>query len=721
MNLTEKQKVYFELFVWSFISLFLELFAIRWLSADIRAFTVFKTFPLVACYIGFGLGYARKDPSAYQFLPIALLLFCLCMKLADVVGFCMWGFPSISIFQWQTLVLSGNSIQALSIFMIFLSVLLAGPLLACMYIGTKIGYLFEKSAPLEAYAINLLGAGVGSVAFTFVAFLGASPAMLFTLPCIVLLAYLLRERKFLPAIVLAVAFFIVWAPEQSKGRALAPDIQEKMQTDASVLWSPYQRIDLTRFLLKKEKAESKVVGIELGVNRAFYQYYLDESTDPTLLPPTLAKLLADRTTEYSVPFQLKKDTKSVLVVGAGTGQHVSTGLKLGANDIDAVEIDPIILKLGEIYNPGYSSPYVHKICDDARHYFNTCNKKYDLIIFSVLDSHTVTGQGSSVRLDSYVYTQQSFENAAKLLKPDGVMYLSYASFRRQIERRLFETMKAANIGEVHSLKFRGVNTQNSNLAVGKPLDSNILPPGWERIQPPDVTVARPVLTDDWPYLYVDPSVVDYPYLFVVALIFIFSVFLARKTVLAPKTEPLYWQMFFLGAAFLLLELTSIARLALLFGSTWITSAVVINCVLVMLFIANLFAMRFKQKLNTHILYGCLFVLIIVSYLLPTNKLSELTAGFGPTAPFIVALITLSPMCAAGLIFPQAFAKSASPSKGLTFNILGAVLGGLLEYTSYFCGNSSLVLLSGGLYLISYLCFMREPKMKQLDVVSPPID
>jgi hypothetical protein len=78
------------------VALFVELLAIRWLSADIRAFTVFKTFPLVACFIGFGVGYARGNDKQLSFAAFGLLIFCLSMYVADQCEFCFWAFPRLS-------------------------------------------------------------------------------------------------------------------------------------------------------------------------------------------------------------------------------------------------------------------------------------------------------------------------------------------------------------------------------------------------------------------------------------------------------------------------------------------------------------------------------------------------------------------------------------------------------------------------------------------------
>jgi hypothetical protein len=62
----------------------------------------------------------------------------------------------------------------------------------------------------------------------------------------------------------------------------------------------------------------------------------------------------------------------------------------------------------------------------------------------------------------------------------------------------------------------------------------------------------------------------------------------------------------------------------------------------------------------------------------------------------------SPFVCAGLVFSSAFAKVAQPEKALGINILGALLGGCLEYLSVVIGTRDLVLIALALYVISLI-------------------
>src|SRR5205085_4199495 len=73
-----------------------------------------------------------------------------------------------------------------------------------------------------------------------------------------------------------------------------------------------------------------------------------------------------------------------------------------------------------------------------------------------------------------------------------------------------------------------------------------------------------------------------------------------------------WQMFFLGAGFMLIETKAVVHLALLFGSTWMVNSVVFFAVLVMILAANLFVLRKKPQRLGWAYLGLLTTLVINS-------------------------------------------------------------------------------------------------------------
>lgn len=670
-----------------------------------RAFSVFKTFPLSACFIGLGVGFALGDDRRFRMAAPALLSLALVLRICSIVGFRFWEFPTLGYAS-----LSGLDTQQelllVTLFALVIILLLTPAFGLCVAIGSRLGVLFDSMDPLRAYSINIGGAILGSIAFSVLCFLALSNWML-VIPIIAVLAYYIAKdigpnpKKL--AIYLAClaggAALTVWDPP--------------MAPNTTTYWSPYQRLDLTAY--KSETSDpNKVVAYRLAANGGFYQFVMNLDRDSISQLPSFAADTKDLVSYYSLPYRVKPNAEDVLIVGAGMGQDLQEALKNDAalKHLDAVEIDPLIIKLGKektISQP-YSDPRVTPHNDDARHFFRTANKKYDLIIFGLLDSHTTNGtQSASVRVDNFVYTRESIQSAAKLLKPDGLMLMCFGMGRGYIPPRLFATITDALGYQPIVLQNRETNSnvKHTIFVIGeaarnRTLDSNGMAPFALASTGP----GDRVLTDDWPYLYLAPVPVDYGYLIVVSVVLLLAAFAARRQLFSPA-EPRLWQMFFLGSAFLLLELQSISRLALLYGSTWLTSAIVINGVLVMILCSNLLTIRLREffQKNLNLVYGALFASLIASYVYGMSW-AGIDSG-NPFAYVVATVISLLPMGLAGIVFSTSFSRAISPHRAIGFNLFGSVIGSMLEYSSNYLGLNNLILIALGLYVLSFLCSQAE--------------
>jgi len=697
---TPRQKL-IELLVLSMVALYVELLIIRWMSADIRAFTIFRTFPLVTCFVGLGAGFAIGSDRAFKLAPLALSLFVLTMKVAELCGVSWWSFPSSGVYQWGDLRIS-TAAPVVALFMVLVVVLLAGPFFACASIGSRLGVLFNQIEPLKAYLVNLTGSLLGSVIFTGLCYVGIAPAWLLVPAAAIISWYLLQDSKrpWNPIVATAALIFLVaWSP-QVPGRS-TKELAAYRAGESRAYWSPYQRLDLTLYKLPgAATVRDGFLALELSVNRLYYQYLFNAGAAFALDDKT-RDFFDNRLRQYDLPFAFNK-ARDVLIVGAGTGQNVATARDHGVTAIDAVEIDPQILHFGKVYNPAYSDPGVRVICDDARHFFNVTRKKYDLILFGLLDSHAVVGQGSSVRVDTYVYTTESFVHALRLLKPGGLLVVSFCALAPWMKDRLAATMREACGYAPIAVHDPKADRWKSDVfyILGDRVKEGALkpPPGWEVVAPAENQRVR-ILTDDWPYLYVQPDIVDIPYFLIVAEILAISILAARR-VLFSRSDASMWQMFFLGAAFMLLELHAISRLSLLFGSTWLTSAIAINGIIILIMIGNLVVMKSREwfQLRLRVVYAALFLSIAASYTMPASILA-----LGAAGQLLVTVVTLSPMGIAGMLFACLFAPVSQPHRAMAFNLLGAVVGGLLEYLSNYVGIRGLELVAAGLYFCSWLC------------------
>src|SRR5258708_15516352 len=143
---------------------------------------------------------------------------------------------------------------------------------------------------------------------------------------------------------------------------------------------------------------------------------------------------------YELPYWLYGHAPGhVAVVGAGTGNDVAAGLRNGAQKIDAIEIDPAILMEGKLGHPEhpYFDPRVRAVVSDARTFLRTTNEHYDIVVYGLLDSHTLVSHASSVRLDSFVYTVEGLREARKRLNPYGIPPLSFSLINPPLSPMLY--------------------------------------------------------------------------------------------------------------------------------------------------------------------------------------------------------------------------------------------------------------------------------------------
>jgi hypothetical protein len=165
----------------------------------------------------------------------------------------------------------------------------------------------------------------------------------------------------------------------------------------------------------------------------------------------------------------------------------------------------------------------------------------------------------------------------------------------------------------------------------------------------------------------------------------------------------YGDLFCMGAAFLLLETKSVVQFALLFGTTWFVNALVFAGILLVVLAAVETARRVRLP-SARVLYGLLLVALVIAFAVPPDDLLSLAL----LPRFAVATtITFLPIFLANLVFSQRFADTASSTTAFGANLLGAMVGGLLEYMALITGYRALIVLVALLYLLAFLLGRRH--------------
>jgi spermidine synthase len=548
-------------------------------------------------------------------------------------------------------------------------------------IGQLIVRILTVREPLKAYSVNVAGSLVGLWLYAVVSFLWLPPAWWFGVPLLLTVFLVRRHRRaWLTALGMTVLLTGVLAMPSQPGQ---------------VFWSPYQKLVLST------RTGEQGQYYHVDVNNTFYQTMEDIRGHPA---------------PYRFPYQFVRQPARVLLVGAGAGNDAAEAVLQGAGHVDAVDIDPVILKLGQRLHPQrpYDSARVARILDDARAYFKKAAGPYDVIVYARLDSHTLLSGFTNVRLDHYVYTRESFEEAKRLLTPDGVLVLSFVSTEPWLEERLANTLKLVFGQEPLRVRpFTLVVGSQEKIHAALKRDADLAMRSTFASQ--QLTGEVRVPTDDWPYLYLKEPRIPSLHLLLSALVVVVVLGLLRGTGTALFQGGINWHFFFLGAAFLLLEFQGVSRFALLFGTTWFVNTVVISAFLCMILAANWCVTHRPMTSLTPYYAGLLGSVLLV--LMPQQILLGAPAAI---RGMLAGAIQAAPVFFAGMIFATSFRATPSVPAALGSNLLGAVFGGLLESLSYVMGITGLGWIVMALYGLSWLSLYLGQRLALTDTAGAPI-
>ena len=223
---------------------------------------------------------------------------------------------------------------------------------------------------------------------------------------------------------------------------------------------------------------------------------------------------------------------------------------------------------------------------------------------------------------------------------------------------------------------------------------------WDKIAPAKVASEAGethLATDDWPFLYLRKPTV--PWLLIRAMVLIGGLGLAMVFLFSPgRRVELGGRMFFLGAAFMLLETKAVVHLALLFGSTWMVNSAVFFTILLMILAANVYVLKMKPtSLTWH--YAALLLSLTANAVIP---LDLFLTGSWAWRYLVPCALVLLPIFFAGVIFATSFRDSQQPDRDFGANIAGSVVGGLTEYFSMLLGFRYLLFVAMAFYAVSAL-------------------
>ncbi len=632
-----------QLLLASFLMLFVELVLIRWAGAYVVYLSYFSNFVLLGSFLGIGLGFlrGRKGPDLFRWAPLGLAV------LAGVI----WKFPVVIDRSGGDLIYFGAlHTEGLPAWLMLPFIFIAVAAVMA-FVAHGVAVRFARFEPLEAYRLDIGGSLLGIVAYSAFALLGVPP--IGWAAVIVVLFALLWEKPRVLDLAAGAAIVVVFAMGTWQG---------------DTVWSPYYRVESVG------ERSIRVSGIP-------HQEMLDVEG-----------------TSYMIPFQRLATTPGdVLVVGAGNGNDVAAALLSGVQHVDAVEIDPQIQRLGVEGHPArpYQDPRVARILDDGRAFLERTDSTYDLIVFALPDSLTLVSGQSAIRLESYLFTREAMEAARDHLNPGG-SFAMYNFYREPwLLDRLAGTLRDV-YGRAPCLDLGPETTDQlgrySTLVVSSTDTAVTCPSEWT----PSGPIVEPA-SDDRPFVYLKDRTIPSRYLWALGLVLLASAASVRLAGGRFGAMGGYIDLFFMGAAFLLLETKSVVQFALLFGTTWFVNALVFGGIL----LSVLLAIEVERRVRIGrpaLLFSLLFGGLLLAGLVPAEAL----LGLSVVPRFLAATaLAFFPVFIANLIFAERFRDAEDSTTAFGANLLGAMVGGTIEYVSLITGYRALLVVVALLYALAW--------------------
>lgn len=636
----------------AFLMLFVELALIRWLGANVLYLAYFSNVVLLGSFLGIGLGFlwtSRSEVGLFRFAPVTLTVLVVLVRVLDVkVGVAggqliFFGLDTSGPPRWLVLPVVFVVVAA-----------------AMVCLGEGVGRSFQRLSNLDAYQFDLIGSILGVLLFSLLSLAQLDPWVWGAIAALGLLVAIAPRTSGAAALVVAPLLVFVGV--------LVIESRE-----ADTVWTPYYKV-ATEPIGDSGAVIAKVNGIPTWLQElapegnALYQTFYDRVTADT--------------------------PGNVLIIGAGSGNDVSVARLRGADRIDAVEIDPHLLELGRGHpNRPYDDPRVHTHVTDGRAFLEASNERWDTILLALPDSLTLLQGQSSVRLESYLFTKEAVQAYRDHLTEGGV-FAMYNYYREPwlVDRYARTLQEVFDVAPCVDTLFGDVSAV---LVVSPDASSLDCPPGQTFA---GLATAPSPATDNHPFPYLrTPSI---PGFYLVAIAFMLGLSLIGVRVAGGPLRRMlpYADLFAMGVAFLLLETKNVVQFALLFGTTWFVNAFVFGGVLISVLLAVVVSKRVVIRSTTG-LYAVLLAGVALNWIVPADALLELAM-----TPRLIVAVSLAffPIFVANLVFASRFRETEQSTAAFGANLLGAMVGGLLEYVSLVTGYRSLLLLVAVLYGLAFL-------------------
>ncbi len=133
--------------------------------------------------------------------------------------------------------------------------------------------------------------------------------------------------------------------------------------------------------------------------------------------------------DRAYPFRILPEGPRVAIIGAAGGNEIMASLRLGAEHVTGIELNPVTVSLLEEHFVEFTGrlaehPRVTLVNSEGRSYLRQSGREFDLIWLVAPDSYAAMNAASSgafVLSESYLYTKEMIAEALERLSPDGIL------------------------------------------------------------------------------------------------------------------------------------------------------------------------------------------------------------------------------------------------------------------------------------------------------------
>ncbi len=623
------------------------------------------------------------------------------------------------------------------------------------------------------YFVDLVGASLGSLAIIpLIPRLGPNRILILLFLLLAIAWFLAAPGRRVVRVsvlaVLAVVFGLMFRFEEKVFPIIPKLVDVKRHYNAQLenqrieytKWSTIDKIDVAPW-----GPGRKVIWINGGTMQSFLKKF-----DGNL--NRLEKIEWD---PAALPFQLARNG-SAMIIGSAGGYEVLCALSHGFKRIVAIEMDPVICELLKKDYAAYTGkifllPQVSLLADEGRSVLKRTDRKFDVI--QMVNSHNadLLFSGALSISETYIYTVESFKDYWEHLQPDGFVYILHWNGERLFATALkalremgverpedrffvvqypsgfnhfflkkgdfsaadYETLKASvrESGDiVYSPEERKDNlyhrmmadldgtVRGSSVAIGPVYDNS---PYFNQPNRIGQFRFRNVQVRGMADKVVRSAIVysNSIYLSILGLALLMSFFFIylplRRRPMGPGGKPMILYFFFIGLAFILVEIIFIKIFQLFLGSPAVSISIIIFSLLVSSGIGSLLSERIGRAIGRHVIpaAAAFLAVLLVAYGFGLFRILDLFMSLAFPGRVAVSFLLISVAgFAMGFFFPYGIRRLGEQDKSLIgwawgSNSFATVLGSILAVIVSINWNFALVLaLAGVSYLAAGICSLK---------------